>query len=105
MPETRVRIGRGGWLLFGAHGLSGLGAGPFIAFGAIYQRQLGAGALDIRWLAAGGVVVGGLWDWGGGGGGGAGGDAGDAAGHPARGGPRSTQDGDRRLAARGPGAA
>jgi MFS family permease len=56
-PETRVRIGRGGWLLFGAHGLSGLGAGPFIAFGAIYQRQLGASAFEIGILAALGMLV------------------------------------------------
>lgn len=55
--ETRVRIGRGGWLLFGAHGLSGLGAGPFIAFGAIYQRQLGASAFEIGILAALGMLV------------------------------------------------
>jgi MFS family permease len=57
MPETRVRIDRGGWLLFGAHGLSGLGAGPFIAFGAIYQRQLGASAFEIGVLAALGMLV------------------------------------------------
>ena len=56
-PETRVRIDRGGWLLFGAHGLSGLGAGPFIAFGAIYQRELGASAFTIGVLAALGMLV------------------------------------------------
>src|SRR4030081_1933177 len=56
-PETRVRIGRGGWLLFFAHGLSGLGAGPFIAFGAIYQRELGASAFEIGVLAALGMLV------------------------------------------------
>jgi MFS family permease len=56
-PETRVRIGRGGWLLFFAHGLSGLGAGPFIAFGAIYQRQLGASAFEIGVLAALGMLI------------------------------------------------
>jgi MFS family permease len=56
-PETRVRIDRGGWLLFLAHGLSGLGAGPFIAFGAIYQRELGASAVDIGILAALGMLV------------------------------------------------
>jgi MFS family permease len=56
-PETRVRIDRGGWLLFGAHGLSGLGAGPFVAFGAIYQRQLGASAFEIGLLAAIGMIV------------------------------------------------
>jgi MFS family permease len=57
MPETRVRIDRGGWLLFFAHGLSGLGAGPFIAFGAIYQRELGASAFEIGVLAALGMLV------------------------------------------------
>jgi MFS family permease len=56
-PETRVRIDRGGWLLFYAHGLSGLGAGPFMAFGAIYQRQLGASAFEIGLLAALGMLV------------------------------------------------
>ena len=56
-PETRVRIDRGGWLLFLAHGLSGLGAGPFVAFGAIYQRQLGASAIAIGVLAAVGMLV------------------------------------------------
>ena len=56
-PETRVRIDRGGWLLFAAHGLSGLGAGPFVAFGAIYQRQLGASAFAIGVLAAVGMLV------------------------------------------------
>jgi MFS family permease len=55
--ETRVRIDRGGWLLFCAHGLSGLGAGPFIAFGAIYQRELGATAFEIGVLAALGMLV------------------------------------------------
>jgi MFS family permease len=56
-PEIRVRIDRGGWLLFFAHGLSGLGAGPFIAFGAIYQRELGASAFEIGVLAALGMLV------------------------------------------------
>ena len=56
-PEIRVRIDRGGWLLFFAHGLSGLGAGPFIAFGVIYQRQLGASAFEIGVLAAIGMLV------------------------------------------------
>ncbi len=55
--ETRVRIDRGGWLLFAAHGFSGLGAGPFIAFGAIYQRELGASAFEIGMLAALGMLV------------------------------------------------
>jgi MFS family permease len=52
-----VRIDRGGWLLFLAHGLSGLGAGPFIAFGAIYQRELGASAFEIGVLAALGMLI------------------------------------------------
>jgi len=56
-PETRFTIDRGGWLLFLAHGLSGLGAGPFVAFGAIYQRQLGASAFEIGLLAAIGMLV------------------------------------------------
>ena len=56
-PETRVRIDRGGWLLFLAHAMSGLGAGPFVAFGAIYQRQLGASAFAIGVLAAVGMLV------------------------------------------------
>src|SRR2546428_3583297 len=56
-PETRFRIDRGGWLLFFAHGLSGLGAGPFIAFGVIYQRELGASAFEIGVLAAIGMLV------------------------------------------------
>ena len=56
-PETRVRIDRGGWLLFFAHGLSGLGAGPFVAFGAIYQHDLGASAFEIGLVAAVGMLV------------------------------------------------
>ena len=56
-PETRFRIDRGGWLLFFAHGLSGLGAGPFIAFGVIYQRELGASAFEIGLLAALGMLI------------------------------------------------
>ena len=44
-------------MLFFAHGLSGLGAGPFIAFGAIYQRQLGASAFEIGLLAAVGMLI------------------------------------------------
>jgi MFS family permease len=57
LPETRVRIDRGGRLLFLAHAMSGLGAGPFVAFGAIYQRQLGASAFAIGVLAAVGMLV------------------------------------------------
>jgi len=56
-PETGVSIDRGAWLLFFAQGLSGLGAGPFVAFGAIYQRQLGASAFEIGLLAAIAMVV------------------------------------------------
>ena len=56
-PETRVRIDRGGWLLFFALGLSGLGAGPFIAFGTIYQHDLGASAFEIGLMAAIGMLV------------------------------------------------
>ena len=37
--------------------MSGLGAGPFVAFGAIYQRQLGASAFAIGVLAAVGMLV------------------------------------------------
>ena len=37
--------------------MSGLGAGPFVAFGAIYQRQLGASAIAIGVLAAVGMLV------------------------------------------------
>lgn len=55
--ETRPQIDRGAWLLFCSQGLSGLGAGPFVAFGAIYQRQLGASALEIGLLAALAMVV------------------------------------------------
>lgn len=55
--ETRTQIDRGAWLLFCSQGLSGLGAGPFVAFGAIYQRQLGASALEIGLLAAVAMVV------------------------------------------------
>lgn len=56
-PETGPQIDRGGWLLFLAQGFSGLGAGPFVAFGAIYQRQLGASAFEIGLLAAVAMVV------------------------------------------------
>src|SRR5439155_20285835 len=56
-PELRVRVDRGGWLVFFAHGHSGLGAGPFIAFGVICQRELGASAFEIGVLAAIGMLV------------------------------------------------
>jgi MFS family permease len=51
-------IDRGGWLLFAAQGLSGLGTGPFTVFSAIYQKQLGATALEIGLVAALGTVLG-----------------------------------------------
>ena len=51
-------IDRGGWLLFAAQGFSGLGTGPFIVFAAIYQKQLGASALEIGMIAALGTVLG-----------------------------------------------
>ena len=50
-------IDRGGWLIFAAMGLSGLGTAPFVVFGSIYQRQLGAGAVEIGLIAAIGMVV------------------------------------------------
>ncbi len=50
-------IDRGGWLIFAAQGLSGLGTAPFVVFGSIYQRQLGAGAVEIGLIAAIGMVV------------------------------------------------
>lgn len=43
--------------MFGAHLLSGLGAGPFVAFGTIYQRQLGATAFEIGLIAAVGMIM------------------------------------------------
>src|ERR1700687_4778123 len=57
MPETRVRIDRGGWRLFCAHGLPVLGPGPLIAFGVIYQRELGASAFEIGLLPAIAMLV------------------------------------------------
>lgn len=51
-------IDSGGWLLFAAQGLSGLGTGPFTVFSAIYQKQLGATALEIGLIAALGTVLG-----------------------------------------------
>lgn len=50
-------IDRGSWLIFAAQGLSGLGTAPFVVFGAIYQRQLGASAVEIGLIAAIGMVV------------------------------------------------
>jgi MFS family permease len=43
--------------MFSAHLLSGLGGGPFVAFGAIYQHQLGASAFEIGLVAGFGMVV------------------------------------------------
>jgi MFS family permease len=51
-------IDRGGWLIFAAQGLTGLGTGPFTVFGAIYQKQLGASALEIGLVAAFGTAIG-----------------------------------------------
>lgn len=51
-------IDRGGWLIFWAQGLSGLANGPFIVFGAIYQRQLHATPFEIGIVAAVGSIVG-----------------------------------------------
>ncbi|HYM51348.1 MAG TPA: MFS transporter [Candidatus Limnocylindrales bacterium] len=51
-------IDRGGWLLFWAQGLSGLGTGPFTVFAAIYQKQLGASAIEIGLIAAVGTLLG-----------------------------------------------
>jgi MFS family permease len=50
-------IDRGGWLIFAAQALSGLGTAPFTVFGAIYQRQLGASAFEIGLIAAAGMAV------------------------------------------------
>ncbi len=58
-PGARfLGVDRGGWLLFAAQGLSGLGNGPFVVFSAIYQRQLGASPLDIGLIAALGMAIG-----------------------------------------------
>ena len=51
-------IDRGGWLLFAAQGFTGLGTGPFTVFTAIYQKQLGATAIEIGLIAAFGTVLG-----------------------------------------------
>jgi MFS family permease len=51
-------IDRGGWLLFAAQGLSGLGTGPFTVFAAIYQKQLGASPIEIGLIAAFGTILG-----------------------------------------------
>lgn len=48
---------RGGWQIFAAQGLTGLGTAPFVVFGAIYQRQLGANALEIGLIGALGWVL------------------------------------------------
>jgi len=50
-------IDRGGWLIFAAQGLSGLGTAPFVVFGTIYQRQLGASAVEIGLISALGMLV------------------------------------------------
>jgi MFS family permease len=56
-PRPFLGIDRGGWLIFAAMGFSGLGTGPFIAFTAIYQRELGATAEEIGLAAAVGMLV------------------------------------------------
>ncbi len=50
--EPLLGLDNGGLLLFAAQGLSGLAMGPFIAFGAIYQRELGATPVEIGLMAA-----------------------------------------------------
>jgi len=49
-------VDRGGWQIFAAQGLWGLGTAPFVVFGPIYQRQLGATALEIGLIGALGLV-------------------------------------------------
>lgn len=56
--EPFLGVDRGGWLLFVAQGLTGLGTAPFVVFGAIYQRQLGATALEIGLIGALALVLG-----------------------------------------------
>jgi len=51
-------VDRGGWLLFAAQGLTGLGTAPFVVFGPIYQRQLGATAFEIGLIGALALVLG-----------------------------------------------
>jgi MFS family permease len=56
-PKPFLGIDRGGWLIFAAMGFSGLGTGPFIAFTAIYQHDLGATAVQIGLVAAVGMLI------------------------------------------------
>lgn len=56
--EPFLGVDRGGWQIFAAQGLTGLGTAPFVVFGAIYQRQLGASALEIGLIGALGLVLG-----------------------------------------------
>jgi len=51
-------VDRGGWQIFAAQGLSGLGTAPFVVFGPIFQRQLGASAVEIGLIGALGLVLG-----------------------------------------------
>lgn len=51
-------VDRGGWQIFAAQGLSGLGTAPFVVFGPIFQRQLGATAIEIGLIGALGLVLG-----------------------------------------------
>jgi MFS family permease len=55
--EPFLGVDRGGWQIFAAQGLSGIGTAPFVVFGPIYQRQLGATALEIGLIGALGLVV------------------------------------------------
>jgi len=56
--EPWLGVDRGGWLLFAAQGLTGLATAPFVVFGAIYQRQLGATALVIGLIGAVALILG-----------------------------------------------
>ena len=51
-------VDRGGWQIFAAQGLSGLGTAPFVVFGPIFQRQLGASAVEIGLIGALGFFLG-----------------------------------------------
>jgi MFS family permease len=55
--EPFLGVDRGGWQIFAAQGLSGIGTAPFVVFGPIYQRQLGATAVEIGLIGALGLVV------------------------------------------------
>lgn len=55
--EPFLGVDRGGWQIFAAQGLAGLGTAPFVVFGAIYQRQLGASAFEIGLIGALGWIL------------------------------------------------